>query len=147
MDTIIIIAFAILWTLYYFLEGSHDGYVILQILGRNLNDQDLDNKYSKAWHNYSTLQHMLLHLVIPTLIATSFWQYLILVNISVALRTLFHDHFIMTTRFGLKKALTIYPTFDYKGDWYDGVLVYLRSKGITQYALKSAYVIISLILA
>lgn len=141
-----VIAFIIFWCIYYWLEGSHDGYVTMQVLSRAAIPGSKDKEYSLKWHMYSMFQHGWLHVIAPLLLATTFWQYFVLLNLSIALRVILHDYFIMAVRFGYKKALQIYPTEDYKGDWWDGILVYLRGKGVSQYALKLAYVALSLIL-
>lgn len=137
---IMVIAFIIFWCIYYWLEGSHDGYVILDIGSCS------KPAHSLKWHMYSMFQHGWLHVIAPLLLATTFWQYFVLLNLSIALRVILHDYFIMAVRFGYKKALQIYPTEDYKGDWWDGMLFYLKNKGVSQYALKLAYVALSLIL-
>jgi len=141
-----VIAFIIFWVFYYWLEGTHDGYVTMQLLSRAVMPDSKDKEYSLKWHNWSTFQHAWLHIVAPLLLATSLWQYIILLNISIALRVLLHDYFIMATRFGWKAALTTYPTYDYKGDWWDGILVYLKNKGVSQYALKFIYLTGSILL-
>lgn len=137
------------FTLYTFLSGTHDGYLLLHVneyrfysRGHSAAKIDL---YNRNWHICAFLEKSLVYIVIfaGILHLSGLYTTIVLALLAVSVRMLLFDYFVYKTA-GL--GVDYYPTKNGPWDLWDGLILYLRDVGISQYFFKLAIFISIIVL-
>ena len=141
METIILIAVVVFWTLFYILEGMHDVRVVeeIKLLKKYISLENLKTIESdivqkeiswKLWGGFEKgLTKIVISVVIYLFTNDIYFSFLCLM-LSVSLRWFIHD---LTVAMGLGLGLShIGPDFI----WTDKILIKLQNQGINQYVVK-----------
>ena len=143
---LILLIFTIWFVLFYWIEGQHDAHLILESQqAERWKDQYNANFHKGMWHKLDSYEKALVHVTASFFLfcinEKNIYLFFSSLFYSLSLRMMFHDMFINIYR-GV--GINFYGTKDGKWDWWDGLLLNLKDKGISQYVFKGSIILICL---
>lgn len=143
-----LIATVVFFILHAVFSGTRDGYLLLHINEYRYTSKGHSevkaNVYNKNWHLFSMLEAILVYLFFAgtAIFFVGIYPAVVLMAIATSIRMLLFDFSIYHTA-GL--GIDYYPTKNGSWDLWDGLILFLKDYGISQYSFKIS-VFISFIL-